>query len=219
LLVARQGARRPERGKSMNELASPALSAWQSFYVIIGSSAAALIGMQFVVITLVGNMRKPVTTDVISAFATPTVVHLTSVLLVSLFLSVPWPSLFPMSMALAMCGVGGLVYGVIVIHRTRRQTYYQPEREDWIWYTLVPSSIYAAITIVSCFLLTATLFALFAVGAAALGLLLIGIRNAWDTVTHIVVFRLPDDTKEQTILVDQQHYERSVGGDIYSRHG
>jgi hypothetical protein len=30
-------------------------------------------------------------------------------------------------------------------------------------------------------------FALFVVGAAALGLLLIGIHNAWDTVTHIVV--------------------------------
>jgi hypothetical protein len=29
--------------------------------------------------------------------------------------------------------------------------------------------------------------ALFVVGAAALGLLLIGIHNAWDTVTYIVV--------------------------------
>ena len=30
----------------MNELASPALSAWQSFYVIAGSAAAALIGIR-----------------------------------------------------------------------------------------------------------------------------------------------------------------------------
>jgi len=29
--------------------------------------------------------------------------------------------------------------------------------------------------------------ALFGIGAAVLGLLLIGIHNAWDTVTHIVV--------------------------------
>jgi hypothetical protein len=28
---------------------------------------------------------------------------------------------------------------------------------------------------------------MFLIGAAALGLLLIGIHNAWDTVTHIVV--------------------------------
>jgi hypothetical protein len=35
---------------------------------------------------------------------------------------------------------------------------------------------------------------LFAIGAAALGLLLIGIRNAWDTVTHIVVSGSDDGT-------------------------
>jgi len=29
----------------MNELVIPALPAWQSFYVIVGSSAAALIGI------------------------------------------------------------------------------------------------------------------------------------------------------------------------------
>lgn len=60
----------------MNELASTTLSVWQSFYVIVGSSAAALIGIQFVVITLIANMRRPATADSISAFGTPTVVHL-----------------------------------------------------------------------------------------------------------------------------------------------
>jgi hypothetical protein len=37
------------------------------------------------------------------------------------------------------------------------------------------------------FLRTISLVAMFLVGAAALGLLLIGIHNAWDSVTHIVV--------------------------------
>ena len=32
-----------------------ALSGWESFYVIVGSSAGALIGLQFVVITLIAN--------------------------------------------------------------------------------------------------------------------------------------------------------------------
>lgn len=84
-----------------------------------------------------------------------------------------------------------LISGVIVIRRARRQTYYQPEREDWLWYALLPGSAYAAITITSCFLRTSAPFALFAIGTATLGLLIIGIRNAWDTVTHIVVFRSP----------------------------
>lgn len=177
----------------MNELTSQALSAWQSFYVIVGSSAAALIGIQFVVITLIGNMRKPVTIDAISAFGTPTVVHLTSVLLVSAIMSVPWPSLFPTSIMLAMCGIGGLGYGAIVIRRARRQTYYQPDWADWLWYTLLPCSVYTALTTIALLLRTAPLPAMFVIGAAALGLLLIGIHNAWDTVTHIVVVRLHDD--------------------------
>ena len=33
-----------------------ALNGWANFYVIVGSSAGALIGLQFVVMTLVANM-------------------------------------------------------------------------------------------------------------------------------------------------------------------
>jgi hypothetical protein len=171
----------------LSELASPALSAWQSFYVMVGSSGAALIGIQFVVITLIANMRQSTTADAVSAFGTPTVVHLASALLVSAIMSVPWPSLFPTSIALAMCGLGGLAYSAIVIRRARRQTYYKPEWEDWLWYALLPCSIYTIITLAALFLRTTTLLAMFVIGAAALGLLLIGIHNAWDTVTHIVV--------------------------------
>ncbi|MFI5394691.1 MAG: transposase [Candidatus Binatia bacterium] len=36
----------------------PPLSEWQSFYVIVGSSGAALIGIQFVVMALIANMRE-----------------------------------------------------------------------------------------------------------------------------------------------------------------
>ena len=33
-----------------------ALNGWENFYVIVGSSAGALIGLQFVVITLISEM-------------------------------------------------------------------------------------------------------------------------------------------------------------------
>ncbi len=180
----------------MSEFASPALSAWQSFYVIVGSSAAALIGIQFVVIALIANIRQPPTADSISAFGTPTVVHLASALLVSAIMSVPWPSLFPTSIAFAMCGLGGLAYGAIVIRRARRQAYYKPEWEDWFWYALLPCSAYATLAMTAFFLRTAPLLAMLVIGAAALGLLLIGIHNAWDTVTHIVVVRLHGDAED-----------------------
>ena len=53
----------------------PALSAWQNFYVIVGPSGAALIGVQFVVIALIANTRKCADGESIDAFGTLTVVH------------------------------------------------------------------------------------------------------------------------------------------------
>ena len=68
-----------------------ALAGWENFYVIVGSSAGALIGLQFVAITLIAN--RPVVTDQAQAgdaFATPTVVHFGAVLLLSATASAPW---------------------------------------------------------------------------------------------------------------------------------
>jgi hypothetical protein len=171
----------------MTNLAGPRLAEWQSFFVIVGSSGAALIGVQFVVITLIAGMRRRTTLRSIDAFATPTVVHLTGALLVSAIMSAPWPSLLAASIALVTCGLGGLVYGAIVIHRARRQTDYRPVWEDWLWYATLPCSVYAALTLAAFFLRTPSPLPMLVIGAAALGLLLVGIHNAWDSVTHMVV--------------------------------
>jgi hypothetical protein len=165
-----------------------ALSTWESFYVIVGSSGGALIGLQFVVITLLESRRRLADSESVGAFGTPTVVHFAAALLVAAIMSAPWPSLFSPSIALTCCGIGGLVYCGFVIRRARRQTTYEPVFEDWLWYSMLPCAAYAALA------LSATIFlhrdaqtALFVVGGSALGLLLIGIHNAWDSITHIVV--------------------------------
>ena len=176
------------------DLSNPRLSAWESFYVIVGSSGGALIGVQFVVITLIAWMRRRTAPSTIGAFATPTVVHFAGALLISAIMSAPWPSLVPTSVALAMCGLGGLVYAGIVIHRARRQTDYLPVLEDWLWYAAFPCSAYTALALAAAFLPTATRPALFAIGATALGLLIIGIHNAWDSVTHIVASAAQEDS-------------------------
>ena len=175
-------------------ISSSPLSGWQNFYVIIGSSAAALIGIQFVVIALIANLRRRAAADSISAFGTPTVAHLGGALIIAAILTAPWPSLFSASVAVALCGLAGLGYGIIVILRARRQTDYKPVFEDWLWHTIFPCGIYAALTLSALFLLTRTQISMFVIGGAALGLLLIGIHNAWDTVTYMVVSRSHDNT-------------------------
>src|SRR3954453_21034718 len=85
----------------VTELANSYLAAWQSFYVIVGSSGAALIGIQFVVMTLIASMRQRATADTLSAFGTPTVVHFSGALVVSAVMSAPWRSLGAASVVLA----------------------------------------------------------------------------------------------------------------------
>jgi len=161
-------------------------SAWENFYVIVGSSGGALIGLQFVVITLLADRRHKTTPGGLNAFATPTVVHLTGALLVSAIMSAPWPSESALAVAVGAIGLAGLAYAVVVVRRTLRQKTYEPVWEDWLWYTALPGVCYSALTITG-LLRTSAPGPLFVIAAAALGLLLIGIHNAWDTVTHIVL--------------------------------
>ena len=122
-----------------------ARAAWESFYVIVGSSAGALIGLQFVVITLLADRKDHETAGGLNAFGTPTVVHLTGALVIAALMSVPWPSIAPLALALGLIGLAGLVYAVVVVMRTRRQKAYEPVWQDWLWYSALPGIAYAAL--------------------------------------------------------------------------
>src|SRR6185312_5031481 len=96
------------------------LAGWESFYVIAGSVAGALIGLQFVVIALVADSRRRATTPEIAAFGTPTVLHFSAALFLSALLSVPWTGSSGLQFALGACGVAGVGYALVVIGRARR---------------------------------------------------------------------------------------------------
>ncbi|HEV7668711.1 MAG TPA: hypothetical protein VGS22_09320 [Thermoanaerobaculia bacterium] len=163
----------------------PILSEWESFYVIVGSSGAALVGLQFVVITLIADRRALASRETLNAFGTPTVVHFVGALVLSAVMSAPWPTLGAVSTTVAVCGLAGLLYALIVTRRASRQEGYTPDREDWWWYVLTPCGIYATLLIAAIFLPGHPHTALFVIAAVVLSLLLIGIRNAWDTVTYV----------------------------------
>jgi hypothetical protein len=183
----------------MEEAARLPLAAWESFYVIVGSSSAALTGLQFVVIALIAESRRQSTLREIDAFGTPTIVHFCAVLLVSAILSAPWRGWASVSVVLGMCGVVGVAYCLIVLKRARRQTGYKPVFEDWLWHLILPLIAYALLLIAGIGLRSYPREVLFVVGAAALLLLFIGIHNSWDTVTYIVVERLkkPKESGEE----------------------
>jgi hypothetical protein len=162
---------------------------WESFYVIMGSSAAALTGLQFVVIVLGAEIRMEGTVYTTRAFGTPTIVHFCAVLLNSAILSAPWRDLSSAALAIAGFGMAGIVYTLLVLRHARRQTVYTPVLEDWIWHTVLPLLSYAALLISGIFLSRDREHCLFVIGAAALLLLFVGIHNAWDAVTYVALIR------------------------------
>jgi len=112
-----------------------ALTAWQNFYVIVGSSAGALIGLQFVVLSLMATRpTAPNDADAGHAFATPTIVHFGTVLGLSAILSAPWDGIARVAVLWGLVGLSGVVYAFIIIRRMRVQAVYRPEFEDWLFH-------------------------------------------------------------------------------------
>jgi hypothetical protein len=167
------------------------LDGWENFYVIVGSSAGALIGLQFVVIMLLA--AKPIAgsdAQAGGAFATPSVVHFGVVLLLSAILNAPWNGINTVAVLWGLVGLCGAVYSVVVARRMRVQKAYQPVFEDWLFHVLLPFAAYTILAISAYVAHSQARPALFLVGAATLLLLFIGIHNAWDAVTYHVFVRL-----------------------------
>jgi len=120
-----------------------ALAGWENFYVIVGSAAGALIGLEFVVVTLIAGSPTLRVTEGFAAFATPTIVHFGVVLLLSSVVSAPWHKIGTVSVVWGLVGLSGIVYAVIVSRRLRMQTIYQPVFEDWLFHVLLPFAAYA----------------------------------------------------------------------------
>jgi hypothetical protein len=167
-----------------------ALAGWQNFYVIVGSSAGALVGLQFVVMSLLAEMRTVrVDAQSAGAFATPTIVYFGAVLGLSGILCAPWDSIGAAAVLWGLVGAGGLVYTAIVARRMRAQSAYRPEFEDWLFHALLPLAAYLTLAASACGAPFRPREALFGVGAAVLVLLFAGIHNAWDAVTYHVYLR------------------------------
>jgi hypothetical protein len=86
------------------------LAQWDNFYVIVGSAAGALIGLQFVVLTLIAERPFAGAEQAGAAFGSPTVVHFGSVLFLAALLHAPWRGPTVVSAIWGLLGLAGAVY-------------------------------------------------------------------------------------------------------------
>jgi hypothetical protein len=179
------------------DLFTAAFAGWDSFFFMVGSSAAGLIGLTFVVLTLLAERPLRGVAEAGAAFLTPTIVHFGVALLLSAVLLAPWQTVAVPAALLGIIGFGGMVYVGIIPIRIRRQKVYRPELEDWLFHVALPFAAYAVLVLSSFATPSHVSGALFGVGAASLLLLFIGIHNAWDNVAYHVFIRttsrVPDE--------------------------
>ncbi len=166
------------------------LAGWENFYVIVGSSAGALIGLQFVVITLIADLpaRGHAQAQASNAFATPTVVHFSVVLLLCAMASAPWRGVLIPAALWDFIGIVGLAYQIVVVRRMRTQPLYKPQFEDWMFHGVLPFAAYITLATSAHAAIRHFTQSMYGIAAASLLLLFIGIHNAWDAITYHVYF-------------------------------
>jgi hypothetical protein len=95
------------------------LSDWQNYYMLMGTAAATMTGLMFVVITLIAGIDAHLSTlnAAVSAYNTPTVVHFGTVLPLAGLVSAPWQTFSSLSLLLGLLGLGMVLYSIIVMRR------------------------------------------------------------------------------------------------------
>jgi len=162
------------------------LASWGNFYVIVGSAAAGLTGLTFVVIALVSDAHR-VDAAGTRAFLTPTIVHFTAVILTAAYVSVPGQGPESLSVGLAGAGLAGVVYVAVIFVTMRHFRAYVPVPEDWIWNVLLPALAYLTLCGAGIRCWRWPEQGLYGVAGVSALLLIIGIHNAWDVAVHSVV--------------------------------
>jgi hypothetical protein len=160
---------------------------WDTFFFLIGSSAGALIGLMFVVITLTAGYEPRRVSRGAPVYVTPIVFHFAVVFIVSVISVVPGMSPPVVAVILGLCAVAGLAYSAVTTIRLCKSGWEDPipDWSDKTFYGFLPTIIYAALAGAAVAVPLLMSKAVFVIGAIMLVLLLLGIRNAWDLATTL----------------------------------
>jgi hypothetical protein len=164
---------------------------WDSFYVLIGSAAGALIGLLFVVATLTAGREQSSVSRGTRVYMTPTVFHFAVVMALSALATAPEMQAPLVGLILGACAVLGLLYSLWIAMRLRRDKLVNEHWSDFWCYGVAPTATYLGLGTTAVSVWTVPSQAPYGAAFLLLVLLLVGIRNAWDLVT----FLAPRQTK------------------------
>ena len=159
--------------------------AWQTFYLMVGSSAAALIGLLFVVITLSGEVDPSKAGAAQGTFLTPTVLHFAIVFVISCAAVAPKLPPALMAAATAVPALVGLAYAVAAVVRLATGKISAPHWTDYAFYGVLPAGCYLWLLVTACGVWQEAAFAEPSMALGMVALLLLAIRDAWDLATWL----------------------------------
>ena len=168
----------------------PKLEGWHDFYVVVGSGAAALTGLLFVIVSLGPKVIASGTETGVRAFISPIAVHFTSALVGSALMLAPDIPPAVLGSLLAIAGLGGVVYTAW----TRADAQWRRSNLpilDWVWFVGLPFIAFLLIGASGIGIAMNVPVSLQGFAIAILLLIVIAIRNAWDIVVWMT--RQPRD--------------------------
>jgi hypothetical protein len=174
--------------EAMQELGSEMFSDWENFYLIIGSSAGALIGIMFVVATLTAGLESRLVARGARVFFTPIVFHFAVVVVVSAIAVVPELPPPAVGVIVALCAAIGCAYSAATTIRIFNPGSGDPPSHwsDKYFYGFLPTATYLGLACAAGAVWLSPRGAAYAIGACMLALLLIGIRDSWDLGTYLL---------------------------------
>ena len=165
---------------------------WENFYLIVGGGAGALIGVMFVVTTLTAGLEENRASRGARIYITPIVFHFAIVLIVSAMAVTPDLPLAAVGVLVALCALAGFIYSLVTTMRIFAiRDLDLPDWEDRIFYGIVPAIVYLLLAGAAAAVWFAPMSAALCIAVVMLAILLIGIRNAWDLATFLVIRHPP----------------------------
>jgi hypothetical protein len=156
---------------------------WGEFHLLAGSAAAVLIGLIFVVISLMQDRSRSSVLSGARLYMGPIVLGLSFVLVLSAAALTPHIGRQCLAVIIAIVALWGLARGImssIGIHRLKEVHW-----TDFWFYGVIPTTLYLALGVVAFSFWNDWTWEEYGLAVVVTGILLSAIRNEWDLITWI----------------------------------
>jgi hypothetical protein len=161
------------------------IAPWHEFYALLGTAAAALIALLFVAVSISTSVLTPdpESRRNTSTYLSPVVFHYANLLFLSLIALIPTQTSESFALVIGVAGAASVIYSIVIAVRVHRNSI--SDLADRLCYGAIPALCYAMGPVAALFLLEEKPAGLNVLAGAALLLLVINIRNAWDLMISL----------------------------------